>query len=265
MQALKDITLGQFYPGASFVHRLDPRTKLVLSLLIMTSLFTQTDWQVFGVWTAVLLLALWQSALPPALVFKNLRPFRWLFAITILLNLLYGSAEGTLLFRVAGYAIYDGQVNFALLHSFRLILFILFSAILTLTTSPLEITDALEKMLKPLKKARFPVHEFTMMVSIAMRFIPTILHEADRIRKAQISRGAEFSGSLVQRIRALVPLTLPLFLSTFQRAEELATAMEARCYDAAAVRTQFNQLSFSRLDISFMVGFTLIAASLFFL
>ena len=265
MRLLKDITLGQFFPGESVVHQLDPRTKLILSLIVMSSLFSSTAWLVFGVWTAVFLIALKASSLQVSLVLKNLRPFRWLFAITILLNLFYGSAEGKLLFRHGQIAVFDSQVSFAFLHSYRLILFILFSSILTLTTSPLEITDALEKMLKPLKRVRFPVHEFTMMVSIAMRFIPTVLHEADRIRKAQLSRGADFSGSLIRRIQALIPLTLPLFLSTFQRAEELATAMEARCYDANASRSQFNQLVFAQKDVVLLLAGATLAMSLLIL
>ena len=265
MRFLKDIILGQHAPGDSVLHRLDPRTKLLLTLVIMTSLFAKTAWWIFGVWTIIFVLALWQSALSPGLVLRNLRPFKWLFVIMIVLNLFYGATEGVVLIRFAGFTLYDSQVGFALLHSVRLVLFILFSALLTLTTSPLEITDALERMLKPLKRLRFPVHELTMMISIAMRFIPTILQEADRIRKAQMSRGAEFSGSLVKRIRALVPLTVPLFLSTFQRAEELAIAMEARCYDVNAQRTQFNQLSFSSLDFVLFALSFLIAVSLFLL
>lgn len=136
MRLLKDITLGQFFPGESVVHQLDPRTKLILSLIVMSSLFSSTAWLVFGVWTAVFLIALKASSLQVSLVLKNLRPFRWLFAITILLNLFYGSAEGKLLFRYGQIAVFDSQVSFAFLHSFRLILFILFSSILTLTTSP---------------------------------------------------------------------------------------------------------------------------------
>lgn len=248
MQALKDITLGQYYPGESVIHRLDPRTKLALCMLIMISLFARNDWRPIAIWGAIFILVLYSSGIPKSVVFKNLRAFRWLFAITVILNLFYVPATGQPLLVVWGFIIDSAKLNFAFINALRLVLLIVFSSLLTLTTSPLEITDALDRISKPLRRFRFPTHEFTLMISIAMRFIPTILHEAERIRKAQISRGADFSGSLVKRIRALIPLTLPLFLSTFQRAEELAIAMEARCFDAGVQRTQFSELAWKRLD-----------------
>jgi energy-coupling factor transport system permease protein len=248
MRALKDITLGQYYPGDSPVHHLDPRAKLFISLIIVISLFSRNGWVVILVWGSVFVIALYQSRIPAPVVLKNLRPFRWLFAITIVLNILYTPQSGAPLFRFLGVSPDIQAINVAFLNTFRLVFFIVFSALLTLTTSPLEITDALDRMLKPLRKFRLPVQEIALMVSIAMRFIPTILQEADRIRKAQISRGADFSGSITQRVRALIPLTLPLFLSTFQRAEELATAMEARCFDTNANRTQYARLTWSRVD-----------------
>jgi energy-coupling factor transport system permease protein len=256
MRALKDITLGQYYSGDSVIHRLDPRTKLALCMLIMISLFARNDWRTIAIWGAIFILVLYRSGIPKSVVFKNLRAFRWLFSIIIILNLFYVPATEKPLLIIWGFAIDSTKLNFAFINGLRLVLLIVFSSLLTLTTSPLEITDALDRVLKPLRRFRFPVREFTLMISIAMRFIPTILLEAERIRKAQISRGADFSGSLVKRIRALIPLTLPLFLSTFQRAEELATAMEARCFDASAPRTQFSELAWTRLDTSLIfLGF----------
>ncbi|MFQ5628577.1 MAG: energy-coupling factor transporter transmembrane component T family protein, partial [bacterium] len=259
---LKDITLGQYFPGHSAIHQLDPRAKLCLSLVIMASLFSRNNWSVLAVWSGVFMFALLQSKIPATIILRNLRPFRWLFAITIVLNIIYGPASNNNLEIGWRLAIDSGRLNFAVFNSVRLVLFIMYSSLLTLTTSPLDITDALDKIFKPFRRIGFPVHEFTMMISIAIRFIPTILHEADRIRKAQISRGVDFSGSLAKRIKALIPITLPLFLSTFQRAEELATAMEARCYDTTVLRTQFKQLAWKRLDTVIMLSGTAAAAIL---
>lgn len=261
---LKDFTVGQYYPVDSSVHRLDPRTKLFLSVIAAITLFSRDSWAGFLVWSAIFLVALHFSRLPVKLVLRNLRPFLWLFVVVVGIQLYYTPASGDS-WRLFGSVVVDRQaVNFALLHSCRLALFILLSALLTLSTSPVEIADALGRLLAPLRFLKVPVHEFALMISIAIRFIPTILQEADRIRKAQLCRGADFSGSFLRRIQHLVPMTVPLFLSTFQRAEALAIAMEARGYDLSQPRTNYIEMTLSALDVGLLATGSLLTGVLFF-
>ncbi len=235
MRIFKDFVLGQYYPGQTWIHRLDPRAKLFFVILVMVSLFAGTRWIDLIVWTTFYIMAYSCSRVPLSVVAGSVRPFFWILALTFFLQF-FLPGKGELL-------TIEARIVQAAFYTIRLTLFILYSSLLTLVTSPLEIADALETLLKPLKRLRVPVHDLAMMVSIAIRFIPTIIEEAERIRKAQQVRGVSYRGSLPRRIRALIPLVIPLFMSTMQRAEELAVSMEARCYDRQARRTMYHRLA----------------------
>lgn len=254
MRALKDITLGQFFPGTSLLHRIDARAKILLSVIIALSLLTQQSLLLIVVWGAIVAAAIKTSTIPPKFVLRNLRAFRFLFAITFILNIAFAPEDLGPRISFWGFSLSVAVLEQALLNCLRLALFILFSALLTLTTSPLEITDALERMLKPVGRLGLPVQDFALMVSLAMRFVPTLLQEADRLRKAQLSRGVQFRGSLLRRLHALIPLTLPLFLAAFQRAEELAVAMEARCFLSGQARSSFHHMVWEARDTVLLTG-----------
>jgi len=260
MAFLSDITLGQYFPANSFVHRLDPRTKILSLLVLMTALvFAQTIVKL-GVSFLLLIIIIKISNLPFKLVLRNLKPFIWLFLITLIFHL-FLSGEGTELFAIpfTGLKITKEGLNGGLIYSTRLAGFVLMASLLTLTTSPMEITDALDRFLMPLKKFGLPTHEFTLMITLSLRFIPTLISEADKLRKAQISRGATFEGNIIRRVKSVIPLILPLFISVFRRADELALAMDARCYTGGKNRTSFSKLIFEMSD------FIVIACSLLYL
>lgn len=255
MAILNDITLGQFYPSDSFVHRLDPRTKILVVLCVMT-LFVITHSMVkLIIALGVILFIIKASHIPLLFVVKNLRPFLWLFLLTIIFHV-FLTRQGEALFTLPVFnapVTKPGLLNGSI-YSFRLGFLILLAAMLTLTTSPMEITDALDRFLKPLQRLGISTHEFTMMITLSLRFIPTLLFEADRLQKAQVSRGATFEGNLLQRIKSVIPLILPLFISVFRRADELALAMDARCYIGGKGRTSFKQLVFSTNDYYVLIG-----------
>ncbi|MDZ7262020.1 MAG: energy-coupling factor transporter transmembrane protein EcfT [candidate division KSB1 bacterium] len=256
MTFLNDITLGQYYPADSFVHRLDPRTKLLTCLMGMTCLLLSHNLVFLFSWGILIWVGVKIARLPLALALKNLRPFIWLFTLTFFIHLLFTTgrtiAEVPL---VHAQITYEGLMN-GLSYTFRLALLIVLAALLTLTTSPIELTDALEKLLSPAKRLGLPVHELVMMMTLALRFIPTLIAEAERIQKAQMSRGATFEGNLIQRVKSIIPLILPLFISAFRRADELALAMDARCYRGGEGRTSFKELKFHRSDYLFLAGAT---------
>lgn len=236
------MSIGQYLPGNSPVHRMDPRVKLVVTfLLIIGVFFIHSLWGYLAValyLTAVIAI----SKIPVAFLLKALRSMTFIVALTFLINLFTGGGGG---FRITLRGL-ELAVNMSL----RLIFLIMASQILTLTTSPLSLTDGIESLFRPLEKLKFPVHEMAMMMTIAMRFIPTLLDEADRIMKAQMSRGADFeSGNLMRRAKNMVPLLVPLFVSAFRRADELAMAMEARCYRGGKGRTRMKQLKTSSVDL----------------
>lgn len=248
MPILGDIALGKYVAGTSVLHRLDPRTKLVAVVLLMgTALGSRGVAPVLGfglvVGAAVLL-----SRLPVALLARNLRSFLWLLAMTALLHACM--TPGHLLWRVPGLDLEVTRegLRAAALFTARLAAVVTAAALLTLTTSPLELTDGIERLLRPLQRVRVPAHELAMMVAIALRFIPVLAEEAERLQKAQMARGAEFTGGPIARARKLVPLLVPLFLSAFARADRLAVAMEARGYRGGEGRTQYRQLRFGRAD-----------------
>lgn len=244
-----NVTLGQYYPGKSVIHRLDPRTKLILTLAYIVLVFlVQSVWGYVAV-AAYVFMGLGLARISPKYLIRGLKPIIFIVVLTFVLNMFtYG---GGFRFTMAGlYA--------AIRLSLRLIFLVMGSQVLTLTTAPLDLTDGIEHLLRPLSAIHFPVHEIAMMMSIALRFIPTLLEEADRIMKAQMSRGADFeSGNIFRRARNMVPLLVPLFVSAFRRADDLAVAMEARCYRGGTGRTRMKQLHYSKLDL--YAGLTLVA------
>lgn len=244
-----NITLGQFVPGDSAVHRLDPRTKILAMIAYIVLVFLVQSMAAFAVPFLFVALALLLSGVPLSYVGSSLKPMRWLIAFMFLINLFFTQGERVLfswwIVRVTA----EG-VRQAVFISLRLILLVAGTSLLTLTTSPIALTDGLERLLKPLARLRFPAHELAMMMTIALRFIPTLLEETDRIRKAQMARGADFeSGGLIARARAMVPILVPLFVSAFRRADELAMAMESRCYHGGEGRTRMRELRLARRDL----------------
>ena len=244
----KDITLGQYFPGNSPVHRLDPRTKLLLMIAYIVAVFIVKDMWLFlavGAFVAgVTLLA----QVPLSYLWRSLKPLRWILLFMFVLNLLM-IKTGEPLWDWWILHITTGGVRQACYIALRLVLLVAGTSLMTLTTTPIALTDGLERLLKPLSVFRFPAHELAMMMTIALRFIPTLLEEADKIMKAQLSRGADLeSGNLFQRAKAMVPILVPLFISAFRRADELAMAMESRCYHGGAGRTRMHVLSFAGRD-----------------
>ncbi len=259
MAILQDITLGQYYPADSPVHRLDPRTKLVVSMALMSGLLLTDEVTLTALWGLVTLAVVVLARLPVPLVVRNLRAFGWLFALTMVVHAFFTSGTVWVRLPVVAWTVTSEGLQRGLLYSLRLALLVMIAALLTLTTSPIEITDGLERLMRPLRRLRVPVHELSMMMSLALRFVPTLLEEADRLQKAQVSRGASFEGGLVQRVRSVVPLVVPLFVSSFRRADELALAMDARCYRGGEGRTCYRQL---RLGAGDYVALGLAAALL---
>lgn len=259
---IKDITIGQYVPGESFIHKLDPRTKILVSILFIVQLFVIKDFKGYIFVLAFIIGTVYIAKLSPRYLYKGLKPVFVLIIITALLNLFM--IDGSkLLFQWRFIKIYEEGVNIALFMVLRLIFLILGTSLLTLTTSPIELTDGIERLLNPFKKIGLPAHELAMMMTIALRFIPTLMDETDKIMKAQMARGADFeSGNLVQKAKSLIPLLVPLFISSFRRADELAMAMEARCYRGGEGRTRMKQLKMEAIDfIAFAIFFTLAALS----
>ena len=244
---LKDITLGQFFPGDTLAHKLDPRTKLLVTVFYVVALFTAKSYIAYGVLILTLIVAVRISRVGAKALFKGLKPVLFIIAFTALLNLFY--TPGTELCHFWIFRSTIEGVRAAITMMLRITLLIMGTFLLTYTTSPIRLTDGLESLLGPLKKIKVPVHELAMMMSIALRFIPTLIEETDKIMSAQKARGADFeTGSLMQRAKALVPLLVPLFVSAFRRADELATAMECRCYHGDEGRTKLNVLHYQTRD-----------------
>lgn len=245
---LKNITLGQYLPGQSAVHRLDPRTKLLWTIFYITLVFLIRGFLGYGFLLLVLLGITRLAGIPVRYLLRGIRPLRLIIIMTFLLNVFFSQGE-TVLFHWGFLRLTQEGLRSAVFFSLRLIFLVLGTSLLTLTTSPVALTDALERLLSPLRAVRFPVHELAMMMTIALRFIPTLLEETDKIMKAQMARGADFeSGNLIARAKAMIPLLVPLFVGAFQRAWDLAMAMEARCYRGGAHRTRLKVLHMSRLD-----------------
>lgn len=261
---LKDITLGQYYPVDSFVHQLDPRTKILLTLFYIVAVFMASSLLAYLPIVAFLLLAIHFSRVPFKMMARSIRPLRVLLIFTFVLNLFFGAGEDVI-FRLGFIVIkYEGLMN-ALHFSLRLIFLVLGTSLMTLTTPPVVLTDGLEKLASPLRVIKFPAHEMAMMMTIALRFIPTLVEEADKIMKAQTARGADFtSGNIKQRTQAMIPLLVPLFISAFRRAGDLAMAMEARCYHGGEGRTRLHVLKFTFKDALAAAAVVVLLAAVFF-
>lgn len=246
---LKDITIGQYLPGESFVHKLDPRTKIIAAIIFIASLFIIDNFFGYIIVVAFLSGVILNSKVPLKFIFRGLKPIFFLIVLTAVLNLfMTKGSKSTLLFQLGFIKIYMEGVRTAAFMALRLIFLIIGTSMLTLTTSPIELTDGIEKLLRPIGKNL--AHELAMMMTIALRFIPTLTEETDKIMKAQKARGANFeTGNIIQRAKSMIPLLVPLFISSFRRADELAMAMEARCYRGGTGRTRLKQLSFSKLDV----------------
>ena len=250
--ALKDITLGQYFPGNSILHRLDPRTKILLTAMYIVALFLAKQLVGYGIMMVVLASAIAVSKVKLKTIFRGLKPIMVIIIITAFLNLFWTPGQtiwkwGFLNLTVEG-------IWSAIFMVLRISMLILCTFLLTYTTSPILLTDGLENLMGPLKKIHVPVHELSMMMSIALRFIPTLIEETDKIMSAQKARGADFdTGGLMDKAKALIPLLVPLFISAFRRADELAVAMECRCYHGGEGRTRLRQLKYRRADVAFLV------------
>ena len=247
---IKDITIGQYFPGHSPVHRMDPRMKLILTIFYIVILFVVSN--PFGFIPAVLFLGLAYgiSKIPVKMIVKSIKPILPIIIFTGVLNLLFIDGENVL-FAAGPIHITVQGIYTSLKMALRLVLLIAGTSLMTYTTSPISLTDAIEQLLSPLKKVHFPAHELAMMMSIALRFIPTLVEETDKIMSAQKARGADMeSGGLIQRAKALIPVMIPLFISAFRRAEELALAMECRCYHGGEGRTRMKQLRYTGVDFA---------------
>jgi energy-coupling factor transport system permease protein len=255
---LKDITLGQYFPGDTVVHRLDPRTKLLLVVIYIVGLFNAVGWASYAFVILVTALSMAISKIKPKSALKGLKPVIIIIILTAVLNIFY--TGGTPI--IEGWIITWEGIERAVMMSLRIILLIVGTFMLTYTTSPIALTDGLEIMMGPLKRIKIPVHEMSMMMSMALRFIPTLIEETDKIMSAQKARGADFdSGNLFQRAKALLPILVPLFVSAFRRADELAVAMESRCYHGGKGRTRMKQLRMQGIDAwALLLGVVFLAA-----
>ncbi len=252
---IRDITLGQYYKTESIIHSLDPRTKIIVITIFIVSLFLGTDFFTYPLAILFLGLIIYLSRVPLSFMLKGLKSIFIIIIITVLLNLFF-TKTGTVLFAWRWFVITSGGIRLAFFMGLRLTMLIIGSSVLTLTTTPLSLTDGLEKLLKPLEKIRVPAHEIAMMMTISLRFIPILLEETDKIMKAQMARGADFnSGGFVQKAKNMIPILVPLFVSAFRKARDLALAMEARCYRGGEGRTRMKELRYKKIDsLSFLLS-----------
>ena len=258
---LKDITLGQYFPGNSFIHRLDPRTKLIVLVVYIVALFLAVNWVSYALMAAFLVLCIKISTIPAKSFIRGMKPLLMILIFTGVLNLFF-TTDGRVLVDFWVITITTAGLQRAIFMVVRILLLICGTFLLTYTTSPISLTDGLEALMNPLKKLKVPVHELSMMMCIALRFIPTLIEETDKIMSAQKARGADFeSGTLMEKAKALVPILVPLFISAFRRADELATAMECRCYQGGEGRTKMKLLRYTSWDFrAFLVAALVLAA-----
>ena len=256
---LKDITLGQYFPGTSLAHRLDPRTKLLLTVIYIVALFCAKSFFSYLLIALVLFTGIKVSGVAPKALVRGLKPILFIICFTAVLNLFYTPGETLASFWI--FKITKEGIFTAFFMVLRITMLIMGTFLLTYTTSPIALTDGMEALLGPLKRVRVPVHELAMMMSIALRFIPTLIEETDKIMSAQKARGADFeTGSLFQRARAMVPLLVPLFISAFRRADELAVAMECRCYHGGEGRTKLHVLRYKPRDYLVLAAYAAVLA-----
>ena len=256
---LKDITLGQYFPGDTVVHRLDPRTKILMVLVYIVALFIAESFVSYAVMMLCLGLVIGISRIRLSTVLRGVKPILFVIILTALLNLFY--SEGNVLVEFWIFRITDRGILNAIFMALRIIMLIMGTFMLTYTTSPIMLTYGIEKLLGPLKVFKVPVHELAMIMSMALRLIPTLIEETDKIMSAQKARGAEFdTGNIIQKAKALLPILVPLFISAFRRADELAVAMESRCYHGGDGRTRLNNLKMAARDyLTFAIGAVILA------
>ena len=256
---IRDIAIGQYYPSKGILHRLDPRVKVLMLIGFIVLIFCTFNFYALGVMTALVISTVLMSKVPVRLYLKSMKAIIIVILITSLLNLFYGSGNVVVDWWI--FKITDEGIRNAIFVSVRIISLVIISSALTFTTSPTDLTDALERLMKPLGVFKVKTHEIAMMMTIALRFVPTLLEETDKIMSAQKARGADMeSGNLIKRIKALVPVLIPLFVSAFRRAYDLAMAMECRCYQGGKGRTRMKQLHTSKRDyIALLVGFLVLA------
>ncbi|MDD6539461.1 MAG: energy-coupling factor transporter transmembrane component T [Firmicutes bacterium] len=255
---IRDITLGQYYPGSSWVHRLDPRTKIIATLVYVAAIFVVPDFIGFAIAFLALAAVIAISGVPLKFLLRGLKPVFFIIALTFILNLFM--IPGDVLVKWGFLTITEQGLHTAVFMGIRLVLLIIGASMLTLTTKPINLTDGIESLLKPFEKVGLPAHDLAMMMTIALRFIPTLLEETDKIMKAQQARGADFeTGNIIRRAMSLIPILVPLFISAFRIAQDLAMAMESRCYGGSGKRTRMNAVKLGGNDA---VGFVLTAAFL---
>lgn len=255
---IKDITIGQYLPGDSPVHKMDPRVKILLSFVYIIIIFFVKNFVGYAIITAFTFFVIFISHIHFKYIFKGIKPIIIIIIFTAFLNL-FLTPEGQIVFKYGPFTITDKGIYTAVFMVLRLVFLIIGTSILTLTTSPISLTDGIERLLSPFKRIGVPAHELAMMMTIALRFIPTLLDETDKIMKAQMARGADFeSGNIVRRAKNLIPILVPLFISSFRRADELATAMEARCYRGGEGRTRMKQLKIMGRDYGAVVFMTVL-------
>ena len=257
---MKNITMGQYYPVDSWVHRLDPRTKILLTIAMIVAVFLVKTLAGYALILGFMYLVSKLSNIPFKMLMKGVKPLRFILILTFILNLFFNTGEMMLVDWGFLKISYEG-LSTAVHYSLRLVFLVLGTSLMTLTTSPIALSDGIEMLLSPLKKIHFPAHELAMMMSIALRFIPTLMEEADKIMKAQMARGADFeSGNLLARAKAMVPLLVPLFVSAFRRAGDLAMAMESRCYHGGENRTRLRVLKITKNDWLAALGICVLIA-----
>ena len=254
---LSDITLGQYFPGVSFVHKLDPRTKILATMSFIIAVFLAASVTSYALLLCFVLSVIFLAKLPVLLVVKSIKPLWIIITLTLAIHLLTG--QGEVIWSWKFLSITKEGFIMGVMMSMRLVLLLMISSILTFTTSPIVLTDGIESLLKPFKRFGVPAHELAMMMTIALRFIPTLLEETDRIMKAQMARGAEFTGgNIIARAKGMLPILSPLFISAFRRADELAVAMEARCYRGGEGRTSMHELVYAHRDFVAAAGMLLL-------
>ncbi len=260
---LKDVTLGQYYPAQSFMHSMDSRMKIIITVIFIMAVFFSASLAAFAACALFLITAIAFSGVALRNVIKSIKPILFLIIFSAVLNLLFYS-QGNVIISFWIIRITDGAVRFTVLMALRLSMLIMGSSLLTLTTTPVALTDGIESLLKPLKAIKFPVHELALIMSIALRFIPTLMEETDRIIQAQKARGADFeSGNIIARAKALLPILIPLLISAFRRADELSDAMDSRCYSGAKGRTKMKRLKMTYRDyLAFFVSLNVFAFTL---
>ncbi len=244
-----NISLGQYIPGDSVLHRLDPRTKIIWTLLLMVAIFMIDSWPEYVMMAAYTVMLILISGVPLKQSIKGVKPLLFILAFTAILNMFF--TTGTPIYEFGPLKITYEGIYLAIKLFFRLVMLVMTASLMTHTTTPMLLTDGIEKLLNPFEKIGAPAHEIAMMMSIALRFIPTLLDETDRIMKAQASRGADLdTGNIFERIRSFIPVLVPLFVSAFKRADDLAEAMESRCYRGGKGRTRLKEIHFTRLDLT---------------